>query len=148
MTDPIELPATPPPAPEQADPWAEIGWAYIARQADQNLDLLPARFQLDGCPECGAVWTSLLAVGYTPPHISGGTAHWDGRAMHIVLRPPPLDLRAARVSCFSGHTFEFDSYTGSHRTYRPNWASAAILGGMAMLASSGYMLHSLLGKHR
>jgi hypothetical protein len=96
---------------EQAMFWASaIRWALIHDPADRNLDLLPTHFHIDfGCPECGAAWTDLLAVGYASQRLFGGRANWS---------------RAARLACFSGHSFNYDSYTGSIQRYRPpSWAT-------------------------
>jgi hypothetical protein len=49
----------------------------------------------------------------------------------------PLDFRAARLSCFSGHAFNYDSYTGRIQRYQPpSWATTALLGvGAYMVAA-------------
>jgi len=135
---------------EQSQFWAgEIGWALIHDPADRNMDLVPDRFKIDfGCPVCGAAWGELLAAGYTSSRVSGGRARWDGVGMVIESGPTaPLDFRAARITCVSGHTFNYDSYTRRIQRYaHPSWASAALLGGVAVMAMAGYLLSGVFRK--
>lgn len=133
---------------EQSRFWAsEIGWALIQDPTDRNLDLLPDHFHIEfGCPECGAVWVELLAAGYTSRRVYGGSARWDGQEMAIsVPAIEMLDFRAARISCFSGHAFNYDSYTGRLQRYTaPSWGAMALVGVGATIAA--YVLGGVIAK--
>jgi hypothetical protein len=69
------------------------------------MDLVPHYFdrQLSaGCPECGAAWQELVAVGFTAPRIHFGSVTCDDAGFHVTT--PAQDgflLRAVRVRCTS-----------------------------------------------
>ncbi len=85
------------------------------------MDLVPPHFDrlLDGgCPECGAAWLELRAIGFLAPRLYSGEATWTGRYLNVTASSLALDRlwpRAARVRCFSGHSWEFDSFSGQKR---------------------------------
>jgi hypothetical protein len=117
--------------------WEEIGWATIVEPEHHNMDLLSGRFDrllADGCPECHGVWTELVAIGFTVPRV--GVASWNGFFVVSTKPDEPLGDRAARVRCFSGHTFDVDSFTGRNRKVEVSpWVMAGLLG---MVVASAY----------
>lgn len=128
---------------EQSQFWAQIGWAPIEEPGDRNMDLVSDRFDKyleHGCPECKSAWLELLAIGYTSQRTYGGDAKWNGRYFDVSTKPMHnLDDRAVRVECWSGHRFDFDSFTGRSRKYEtPSWALMGILG-LGAIAMYGYV---------
>lgn len=109
------------PSRDDQSVWPQLGWAAIIEPENQNMDLVPHQFdwQLSkGCEECGAAWQDLLALGFTAPRMDSGEASWNGHAFNVST--PSLQglfIRGARVRCHSGHSFEFDWYSGLSRPY-------------------------------
>jgi len=123
---------------EEARFWDQIGWARVVSPENQNMDLIPSRFTIGfRCAECGSVWGSFLAVGFTAPKICSGVARWNGREMEVLPDLGEiLDTRAARIQCLEGHTFDHDFFTGRTRKHEvPVWQQIA-LGGIALVAAA------------
>jgi hypothetical protein len=102
------------------------------------MDLIPSKFTIGfRCAECGSVWGSLLAVGFTAPKICSGVARWNGREMEVLPDLGEiLDTRAARIQCLEGHTFDHDFFTGRTRKHEvPTWHQIA-MGGIALVAAA------------
>lgn len=124
---------------EQSQFWSQIGWALIEEDENRNMDLVPSHFDrllTDGCPECKSAWIELLAIGFTTERAYAGEAKWNGRHFDISTLPiHHLGNRAVRVRCFSGHAFDFDSFTKRVRKHEiPSWAVMGLLGVGALAA--------------
>ncbi len=81
--------------------WDEIGWAYVRSGPDQNLDNIPSNVEVNfGCPKCGSVWTTLVAIGFTAPHCKSGEAVFTDAYPCVYLKDPGpiVDFRAVRLS--------------------------------------------------
>lgn len=128
--------------PQPGADWSSLGWAAIREAENQNMDLVPPYFDRllsAGCPECGAAWQELLALGFLAPRMHVGEAVWDGGEFNVST--PSRDgilLRAVRVQCHTGHVFDFDAHTGCRRMYQIPWGLA--LGSMAVVALASYWL--------
>jgi hypothetical protein len=133
------------PTDEDVQFWSKYGWIRIPDGPDRNLDavwLMPEA----GCPICGGVWSSLLALGFEAPRVYQGELRSSEDPAWLLLattKPASVQLRAYEIECYSDHVFHYDVLTRklTKAPAIPTWAISTML--FSLVGIAAYALGAL-----